>query len=65
MEAADFFNLDSEYLPEDQCCDRFVYVITITQGADTHTVTTIDAAEAPEGLFDVIGVFLDLVRPSY
>ena len=23
VEAADFFNLDAEYVPEDQCCDRF------------------------------------------
>ena len=64
VEAADFFHLDPEYLPEDQCCDRFTYVITITLGAETHTVTTIDAADAPEGLFDVIGVFLDVVRPA-
>ena len=64
VEAADFFNLDAEYLPEDQCCDRFTYVITITLGAETHTVTTIDAADAPEGLFDVIEVFLDVVRPA-
>ena len=65
VEAAGFFDLDAEYLPEDQCCDRFVYVVTITQGAVTHTVTTIDAAEAPESLFVLIGTFLDLVRPSY
>ncbi len=64
VEAADFFTLDAEYLPEDQCCDRFTYVITIAHGGHTHTVTTIDAAEAPEGLFDVIGVFLDVVRPA-
>ena len=41
----------------------YVYVITITQGADTHTVTTIDAAEAPRALRRHRGV-LDLVRPA-
>ena len=62
--AAGFFDLDAEYLPVDQCCDRFTYRVTITRGEDTHTVTTIDAAEAPESLFALIQVFLEAVRPA-
>ena len=58
VDAAGFFDLDAEYLPVDTCCDRFVYELTLTRGATTHTVTTIDAADAPETLFDLIQTFL-------
>lgn len=61
---AGFFDLDAEYLPEDRCCDRFTYELTITQGGRTHTVTTIDAADAPDGLFALIGSWLDAMRGS-
>ena len=62
--AAGFFDLDSEYLPEDPCCDRFNYEVTITSGGRTHTVATIDGADAPESLFTLIGTFLEVVRPA-
>jgi len=55
--AADFFDLDPEYMPEDICCDRFIYVLTLSGGDQTNTVTTIDAAQAPESLFRLIGAF--------
>ncbi len=62
--AAGFFDLDDDYLPDDLCCDRFIYEVTITRGGQTHLVTTIDAADAPESLFALIATFLDLVRPG-
>ena len=62
--AADFFDLDDEYLPDDICCDRFLYEVTITRGGETHTVTTLDAADAPESLFVLIQTFLDVARPD-
>jgi len=61
---ADFFELDDEYLPDDICCDRFLYEVTITRGGQTHTVTTLDAADAPESLFVLIQTFLDVARPE-
>ncbi|MBI5157608.1 MAG: hypothetical protein HZA58_06275 [Acidimicrobiia bacterium] len=62
--ASDFFDLDAEYLPDDLCCDRFLYEVTLTRGGITHTVTTIDAADAPQALFDLIQTFLGAVRPA-
>lgn len=61
---ARFFDFDAEYLPEDRCCDRFTYELTITQGGRTHTVATVDAADAPDGLFVLIGSWLDAMRGS-
>ena len=55
--AAGFFDLDAEYLPDDTCCDRFTYVLSLTVADRTNTVTTIDAAEAPQTLFALIGTF--------
>lgn len=60
--AADFFALDAEYLPGDQCCDRFTYVLTLADGLRTNSVTTIDAAAAPAALFALIDVFREVVQ---
>ena len=58
---AGFFSLDDEYLPEDPCCDRLEYRISLTQGDAGHSVTTLDDADAPQGLFDVIDAFLTVM----
>jgi hypothetical protein len=63
VDAAGFFDLDPEYLPADPCCDRFTYEVTLTRGTATHTVVTMDGAEAPEGLFALITVLLEVVQP--
>lgn len=52
--AADFLSLDEDYVPEDTCCDRMTYVITLHAGGETHTVTTLDGAEMPQNLVDVL-----------
>lgn len=50
-----FFAFAETYLPKDSCCDRFTYVITVRDGDNEHTVTTIDQApSAPQELFDII-----------
>jgi len=59
--AARFFELDAEYLPDDTCCDRFEYTVSLTQGDRSNRVVTIDDADAPEGLFAVIDAFRDVV----
>ena len=64
VDAADFFDLDAEYLPDDLCCDRFLYEVTLTRGGVTHAVTTLDGADAPEALFELIQTFLAAVRPA-
>jgi hypothetical protein len=64
IDAAGFFDLDSEYLPDDQCCDRRLYELTLTRGGATHTVTSLDGADAPQSLFVLIQTFLEVVRPA-
>jgi hypothetical protein len=64
VDAAGFFELEAEYLPADVCCDRFLYEVTLTRGATTHSVTTIDAADAPQALFDLIQTFFAVTRPA-
>jgi len=51
LETAGFFDLDDSYLPEDSCCDRFLYEITAVNNTAFHTVTTLeDTPDMPEAL---------------
>lgn len=51
LESTGFFDLNSAYLPEDTCCDRFLYEITAVQDTTFHTVTTLEATpDMPETL---------------
>ncbi|MFH1104136.1 MAG: protealysin inhibitor emfourin [Actinomycetota bacterium] len=61
---AGFFGLDAQYMPEDTCCDRFTYTISITDGEQSNTVTTIDAADAPDSLFALIDTFRAALRSA-
>jgi hypothetical protein len=48
-----FFNLAPEYLPADVGSDRFIYEITLVDGENRHTVTTMDDTDnAPDLLRD-------------
>lgn len=64
MAAADFFALDAEYLPADTCCDRFTYVISLSDGSRTHTITTLDDAGAPPSLVVLIETFRSALREA-
>ena len=51
LTSAGFFELENSYLPEDTCCDRFLYEITALQSSTFHTVTTLEATpDMPESL---------------
>ncbi|VAW34905.1 hypothetical protein MNBD_CHLOROFLEXI01-5278 [hydrothermal vent metagenome] len=51
LESAGFFDLDDSYLPEDSCCDRFLYEIMAVNNTTFHTVTTLeDTPDMPEAL---------------
>lgn len=55
VRAADFMSLDESYVPDNTCCDRFLYEITITLDGQTKTVSTLDAApDQPERLTQLI-----------
>lgn len=58
---ANFRSLDTNYVPEDTCCDRALHTITIQTEGQTTKVTTLDAADMPETLtnaLDSINTFL-------
>lgn len=40
--AADFFALESSYVPKNACCDLFTYSLTVTNGTQTLTTSTVD-----------------------
>ncbi len=51
LESAGFFELDTTYLPEDTCCDRYLYEITAVQDTTFHSVTTLEnTPDMPEAL---------------
>ena len=51
LESTGFFELNDTYLPDDTCCDRYVYEVTAVQGSTFHTVTTLEnTPDMPEAL---------------
>ena len=51
LDSTGFFGLDSTYLPEDTCCDRYLYEITAVQDTTFHSVTTLEnTPDMPEAL---------------
>ena len=44
MRAANFTSWKESYVPLNSCCDRFMYVMTLTLDGQTKTVRTLDAA---------------------
>jgi hypothetical protein len=51
LETVGFFELNNSYLPEDSCCDRFLYEITALQNSTFHSVTTLEnTPDMPEPL---------------
>jgi len=55
IEEVGFFSFSDSYLPQDICCDRFSYEITVFKDGQSKRVTTMDGAEAPEGLWTIMG----------
>ncbi|WP_420643769.1 hypothetical protein [Candidatus Leptofilum sp.] len=51
LDSTGFFSLSEAYLPEDSCCDRFLYEITAVKETTFYTVTTLeDTPDMPESL---------------
>lgn len=55
MEEKGFFSFADSYIPQNICCDRFSYGIAVFKDGQSKSVTTMDGAEAPEGLWAIIG----------
>jgi len=59
---ANFMTLQDSYLPQDTCCDRYEYIVTITVNGQSKTVRTIDASPtAPPALTHLINTLTRLV----
>lgn len=55
LKAWGFFELESEYLPENTCCDRYSYIITVKYNEQEHRVETMDGYEdLPHSLWVVL-----------
>ncbi len=59
--ALGFADFEASYIPEDTCCDRATHTITIYQDGEVYQVSVLDAADAPDELYqalDLISEFL-------
>ena len=54
LESAAFRELDDEYLPENTCCDRITYTLRMPTADGERTIRTMDAAQQPEVLADLL-----------
>ncbi len=62
IDEAGFFDFDPAYVPDDPCCDRFSYKLTVVANGRRHTVQTMDGTPtAPGVLVDLIGEILAFV----
>lgn len=61
LEEAGYFELERTYLPEDTCCDRFLYLISV-QGNEG--VQTVEALEATEGTPDALWQSVALIEAA-
>ena len=62
IRAANFMSLEDSYVPQDTCCDRRLYEITVTIGGHSKTVRTIDGAPtAPAELTSLVDTLNRLV----
>ena len=65
IRAANFMALEDSYVPQDTCCDRYTYEITVTVGSQSKTVSTIDASPtAPAELTQMIDTLNRLLIPT-
>jgi len=61
LNVANLRSLNSNYVPEDTCCDRAQHTITIQADGQTYKFTTLDGVDLPEALtntLDTINAFL-------
>ncbi|MBK8901146.1 MAG: hypothetical protein IPM53_08185 [Anaerolineaceae bacterium] len=62
LESAGFFALDNTYLPDDTCCDRYLYEITAVQDTTFHRVTTLEnTPDMPEALQQTLRLIQNLL----
>jgi hypothetical protein len=64
LEEAGFFGLDSQTTPENPCCDRYVYVLTVRAGEQAQQMTAVEAVESvPAELWDSLEIVQAFLEP--
>ncbi len=62
IEQLGFLQMEANYMPEDSCCDRFFYELTVYSGDQAITVSTIDGApSAPDELWQALELVQDFL----
>ncbi|MCB8966636.1 MAG: hypothetical protein H6660_07040 [Ardenticatenaceae bacterium] len=61
MKNLGFFGLDENYIPEDTCCDRVFYAITLNTDEQAYTVFTLDGVDMPSALSNSIDEINELL----
>ena len=66
LQQAGYFDLDRTYLPEDTCCDRYLYLISV-QGTETgQAVEALEATEAaPANLWQSIELIEAVINEAF
>jgi hypothetical protein len=65
VRTANFMSLADSYVPQDTCCDRYLYEITVTSDGQSKTVQTIDASPtAPAELTHLVNTLNQLVSSA-
>ena len=63
LKASGFFELEGDYFPEDPCCDRFHYTITVNDHGRTHTIETVEATPGvPDAVWDSIELIQQFIE---
>lgn len=64
-QTANFFALNNSYVPQDSCCDQFLYEITFQLGDHNKTIATMeDAPEQPEQVTAVLNAINNLIKTN-
>ncbi len=59
-----FFSLAENYMPENRCCDRFTYSLTVLAGQRSKMVITMEGAEQPPALASALAIVSSLIQQA-
>ena len=63
---AGYFGLERSYLPEDTCCDRYLYLISVQGEQGDHTVEALEATDGtPDDLWQSIAVIEGFINEAF
>ncbi len=66
LRVANIMALNDSYVPQDTCCDRYEYTLTVATNGQSKTIHTIDASPtAPPELTQLIDTLNQLVNTAH